>query len=195
MTGEKLKSITDVANFDLSQQNNIMQAIKGNNYDAFIRALGNKDCDTMLAVLSKMQDLFMGITKNFSTSDNLYEDIISDKSLWNNIGFLSNLIKERNVNWVGFFTKANFSTIPNLGGVKLGTNTIIENCKTDSYEKAMDKVGEMPGLCFSVSNLFRFNSSTKASDYSYYSGWINDFSTFGDKIYQTQSSRLICRFP
>ena len=41
----------------------------------------------------------------------------------------------------------------------------------------MDNVGEMPGLCFSVSNLFRFNSSTMASDHSYYSGWINDFST------------------
>ena len=181
MTEEKLKSITDGANFDLSQQNNIMQAIKGNNYDAFIRALGNKDCDTMLAVLSKMQDLFMGTTKNFSTSDNLYEDIISDKSLWNNIGFLSNLIKiyirERNVNWVGFRTKVIFSTTPNLGMAKLGTNIIIENCKTDSYEKTMDKVGEMPGLCFSVSNLFRVDSSTKVACDNYFSRWLTDFST------------------
>lgn len=177
MPEDKQKSIIDGAKFAPSQQNNIMQAIKGNNYDAFIRALGNNDCDVMLKVLSKMQYIFMGTTKNLSIIINEYsgDDIIFDKSLWSNIGFLSNLIRLYTIK--GLYRKEKKPDArQNLGMASL-VGCAINSCKIDSYEMLKNKIETTLGLYFSMLNLFRVDSLTKVACDNYFSRWLTDFST------------------
>lgn len=171
MPEDKQKSIIDGAKFAPSQQNNIMQAIKGNNYDAFIRALGNNDCDIMLKVLSKMQYIFMGTTKNLSIIINEYsgDDIISDKSLWINNGFLSNLIR--------LYVKGRWQDIRQNLGMSSFAGLAITYCNIDNYEMLNNRIETVPGLHFSISNLFRVDSSTKVACDNYFSRWLTDFST------------------
>ena len=177
MPEDKQKSIIDGAKFAPSQQNNIMQAIKGNNYDAFIRALGNNDCDVMLKVLSKMQYIFMGTTKNLSIIINEYsgDDIIFDKSLWSNIGFLSNLIRLYTAKGL-YMEEKTPDARQNLGKSSL-VGCAINSCKIDSYEMLKNKIETTLGRCFSMLNLFRVDSLTKVACDNYFSRWLTDFST------------------